>query len=204
MTILSSKYALFARRCLMLAGALAMAWILAATAIVVAGLHDSGGKADMIVVPGNTVYPDGRLSERLQARLDVALVLFRQGRAPRIFVSGGMGKEGRDEAAAMAAYLLEKGVPAGAVIQDRLGVDTAATAQNAARYLRANHLGNAIVATQYFHVARTTLALERNGVNVSGSGFARFWELRDVWSLMREVAGYAGYFYRLKLQSRLV
>ena len=188
----------------MLAGVLATAWLLAAMAIVVAGLHDQGGKADMIVVPGNTVYPDGRLSPRLQGRLDVALVLFRQGRARWIFVSGGIGKEGRDEAAAMAAYLLENGVPADAVIQDHLGVDTEATAQNAARYLHANQLGSAIVATQYFHVARTTLALERSGVNVSGSGFARFWEVRDVWSLMREVAGYASYFFRLKQQARLV
>jgi vancomycin permeability regulator SanA len=166
----------------------------AATAIALVGFNDHASTADIIVVPGNTVRADGSVSERLQSRLDVALQLFHEGRAPIIFVSGGMGREGRDEATAMAAYLVAQGVAASAIAQDPLGADTAATAVNAAKYLRANRLQSAIVATQYFHVARTTLALERSGISVTGTRHARYFELRDAYSLAREVVGYAAYY----------
>jgi vancomycin permeability regulator SanA len=169
----------------------------AAASIAFVGVQDHATRADIIVVPGNTVRPDGSLSARLQARLDVALQLFREGLAPTIFVSGGTGPEGRDEAAAMAAYLMAQGVAASAIVQDPQGIDTAATAVNAAHHLRAHQQQHsAIVATQYFHVARTTLALERNGVRVTGTRHAAYRELRDVYSLFREVVGYAVYWAR--------
>lgn len=85
---------------------------------------------------------------------------------------------------------------AGAIIQDPLGVDTGETAVNAAHYLRTHQLHSAIVATQYFHVARTTLALERSSVRVAGTRHARYFELRDAYSLFREVLGYAAYWAR--------
>lgn len=170
-------------------------FLVAACSIAALGLHDFiVTPADIIVVPGNTVYADGTLSERLKARLDVALELFKEQRAGQIFVSGGVGREGHDEAAAMAAYLLAHGVAASAIVQDPQGFDTGATAANAAQYLRAHHMGSAIVATQYFHVPRTVLALERNGVHVTGTRHARYFELRDLYSLAREVVGYAVYY----------
>ena len=174
------------------------AYLAAAAAIAVIGLRDhTSNTADIIVVPGNTVHADGTLSRRLQSRLDAAIGLLREGRAPTIFVSGGIGREGHDEAAAMAAYLVTQGVSASAVVQDPLGVDTAATAINAAKYLQAHQLQTAIVATQYFHIARTTLALERAGIRVTGTRHANYFELRDAYSLTREVMGYAAYWLKL-------
>jgi len=73
-------------------------FLLSCSLLVVAGCSDKQAAADLIVVPGNTVAPDGQPSPRLQARLDVALALYRAHRAPLIFVSGGLGKEGFDEA----------------------------------------------------------------------------------------------------------
>ena len=174
--------------------ALLTACLLAATAIAMVGLYDHGDAADIIVVPGNTVNADGSLSERLKARLDAAITLYQERRAPLIFVSGGTGIEGRDEAAAMAAYLVANNIPATAIVQDPLGVDTGATATNAANYLKVHNLRTAFVATQYFHIARTALALERQGVNVTGTRHARYVELRDIYSLAREVIGYVIYF----------
>lgn len=170
----------------------------AAIAIALYGLNDHAVYADMIVVPGNTVAPGGVPSPRLQSRLDVALQLFKERRAPLIFVSGGVGGEGYDEAAVMAGYLISKGVPTTAIIRDPSGANTAATAVNAGRYLRAHTLRSAIVATQYFHVARTELALGRNGVDVVGTVHARYFEVRDVYSLLREVLGFAVYYVTLK------
>lgn len=170
--------------------------LLASAAIVAAGLDDHIAPADMIVVPGNTVAPDGTPSPRLQARLDAALTQFRNRQAPRIFVSGGTGKEGFDEAAAMAGYLQRLGVPAAAIIGDNQGWTTEATARNAATYLRAHGLSTAMVATQYFHVPRFRLALERAGVTVSGQVHAPYAELRDLYSTPREAVGYAVYYLK--------
>lgn len=162
--------------------------------IVGAGLNDHFAKADLIVVPGNTIAPDGTPSPRLKARLDAALRLFQGGYAPLIFVSGGVGKEGFDEAVSMSNYLQKNGVPQNAIIIDSFGTDTAATAKNAAVYLRKNKLESALVATQYFHVPRTKLALERNGVEVTGASHARYFEMRDIYSTLRETVAYAAYY----------
>lgn len=175
------------------------AFLLAMTAIVVAGMHDRISNADLIVVPGNTVGPDGKPSPRLQARLDAALQLFQEQHAPLIFVSGGKGKEGFDEAVSMSAYLVEHGVSSSAIVQDHWGNDTEATAKNAAHFMQEKNLRTALVATQYFHVPRTTLALERHGVQVNGSLHPRFFELRDLYSIPREVVGYVVYMVKAKL-----
>jgi uncharacterized SAM-binding protein YcdF (DUF218 family) len=171
-------------------------FLLATAALVLAGLHDKLAPADLIVVPGNTILPDGTPSPRLQARLDVALTQFQAGLAPRILVSGATGKEGFDEAAAMARYLLRHGVPAGAIIEDNQGWTTEATARNAAVLMRTHGWQTAMVATQYFHVPRFRLALERAGIAVSGNVHAPYFELRDLYSVPRETVGYAVYFMR--------
>jgi uncharacterized SAM-binding protein YcdF (DUF218 family) len=171
-------------------------FLLATTALVLAGLNDKLAPADVIVVPGNTILPDGTPSPRLQARLDVALKQFQEHRAPRILVSGATGKEGFDEAASMARYLQSRGVAASAIIEDNQGWTTDATARNAAALMRAHGWKTAMVATQYFHVPRFRLALERAGIAVSGQVHAPYFELRDLYSVPRETVGYAVYFMR--------
>ncbi len=65
-------------------------------------------------------------SLRLTARLENALKLYRDGICPVIIVSGGIGgKEGVDEAKAMASWLFQRGVPRRAVVIDSSGVNTA-------------------------------------------------------------------------------
>ena len=171
-------------------------FLLATATLVLAGLHDRLAPADVIVVPGNTIAPDGRPSPRLQARLDAALAQFVAGRAPRIVVSGATGKEGFDEAASMARYLRSRGVPAGAIIEDNQGWTTDATARNTAALMRKHGWKTAMVATQYFHVPRFQLALERAGITVSGHVHAAYFEWRDLYSAPRETVGYAVYYLK--------
>lgn len=173
-------------------------YVAAAAALALWGCLDHLEPADAIVVPGNTVAPDGTPSPRLRARLNAALQAYWQGAAPLIVVSGGVGIEGFDEAAVMAAYLVQQGVPASAVLRDSAGNDTAATAANTAHLLQARGLTSVIVATQYFHVPRTCLALRHAGLRVSGSVHARYVEARDLYSLAREVIGIAAYAVGLR------
>lgn len=76
---------------LLLARPILLAFILAATLIVADGLSDKTHKADIAIVPGNTVEKDGRPSARLRARLDQTVILYRQGLFPNVIVSGGVG-----------------------------------------------------------------------------------------------------------------
>jgi uncharacterized SAM-binding protein YcdF (DUF218 family) len=175
---------------------IALAFTLAATLIVADGLTDDIQAADVAIVPGNTVEKDGRPSARLGARLDQTVALYRQGLFREVIVSGGVGSEGFDEAEVMKRYLVEKGVPEGNVHVDGGGATSHLTARNASRMMRENGWRSALVVSQYFHVPRMRLALKRSGVTPVFSAHARYFEPRDVYSIVREVVGYGSYLLR--------
>jgi uncharacterized SAM-binding protein YcdF (DUF218 family) len=49
--------------------------------------------------------------------------------------------------------------------------------------MHSNNLKIALVATQYLHVPRMELALERNGIHVTGTAYAHYFEMRDFYSV---------------------
>lgn len=165
-------------------------------AVSLVGLWDDARPSDVGVVLGNTVGRDGRPSDRLRARLDKALELYRTGMFRDVIVSGGVGEEGFDEAAVMRQYLVEHGVPADRVYADGRGLDTFETARNARALMAARGWKSALVVSQYFHVPRCRLALRKMGVGDVSSAHAAYFELRDLYSTCREVAAYAYYLVR--------
>ncbi|MGE5549762.1 MAG: YdcF family protein [Bacteroidota bacterium] len=167
-----------------------------AIAIGAIGLHDHVAEADLAVVPGNTINPDGTPSKRLQGRLDAALVLFNSGHCRAILVSGGIGSEGYDEAEVMKAYLVANGVPASAIFTDNQGVNTFETARYTAKLVREKGFNRPILVSQFFHIARFKVALGKHGLQSGGNVHSRYYELRDVYSLAREVFGCVGYAIR--------
>lgn len=170
--------------------------ILAVTALLWDGLHDDIGHADLGLVLGNTVNPDGTASPRLAARLDRTLELYQQGLFPRILVSGALGREGHDEAVFMRDCLVSRGVPAAQVSVDSAGYTTFATARNTRSFMHKNRLGSVLVVSQYFHITRTRFALKQFGVHPVYSAHARHFELRDLYSIPRELVGLAGYAFK--------
>jgi vancomycin permeability regulator SanA len=170
--------------------------LLPALLIVADGLADELQRADVAVVPGNTVGPDGRPSPRLQARLDKTVELYQKSFFPQIIVSGGTGVEGFDEAAVMRAYLIEQGIPAAVIYADSAGLTTELTARNAAHLMQQHNWQSAMVVSQYFHLSRTKLAFARNGITPVYSAHADYFEPRDLYSICREVIGYISYYFR--------
>ena len=158
------------------------------------GLIDDIQPADAAVVLGSKVMPDGKPSARLQARLDRAAGLFHQGTVRFVIVSGGTGVEGFSEGRVMAAVLEAAGVPARAILVDEEGNTTRATATNAARIMKERGLASALVVTQYFHISRSRLALERAGIAPVYSAHAEFFELRDLYSIAREAVALPAYW----------
>lgn len=173
-----------------------LSFLSAAVLIAADGLTDDIHIADVAIVLGNTVERDGRPSARLQARLNKAVELYREGMFSYIIVSGGIGVEGFDEADIMKRYLVDHEVPDSCIIADSNGTTTYQTAQNAAQIMKEKQWHSALIITQYFHISRTKLAVESFGISPAYTAHANYFELRDVYSLVREVIGYVKYLVR--------
>lgn len=165
-----------------------------ASAIVFDGLNDRMESADVGVVLGSMVMPDGTPSNRLKARLDRAIELYGQDRVRFIIVSGGTGKEGFSEGRVMRDYLLARQVPTERIIVDEAGNTTGDTADNAASLMREHGLTSAIAISQYFHLTRTRMAFHKAGIASVGTAHARYFELRDLYSIAREIPALAKYW----------
>ncbi len=170
--------------------------LLASLAVAIDGLQDNLHPADLAVVLGNKVNPDGNPSEMLQARLDRTVELYREGYFRLILVSGGHGKEGYDEPVVMRHSLEKAGIPPSAIFEDNGGLTTWDTAQNTARFLREHHLQSVLIISQYFHLPRCRMAFAKAGITSYYWSHARFWTIRDFYSLAREVFGLADYAIR--------
>ena len=184
------------RRTAWVAAGAAGLFVLAAVVLVLFGLCDDPGEADVGLVLGNAVEADGQASARLQARLDKALAFRRLGYFDWVVVSGGVDPAGHDEAAAMRDYLVAHGVPGDKVIADNQGINTYESARHLVTLMRVNHWSGVCVVSQYFHVPRARLAVGHFGADEISSGSARFFEWRDLYSVPREVVGYAWYACR--------
>lgn len=170
----------------------------AALFVVVAGMSEDVRPRDAAVILGSKVELTGQPSARLAARLERGAALWTSGAARVIIVSGGVGKEGYDEGLVMRDYLIGRGVPSASILVDSAGVDTEATALNCARLMRQHGLRSVTVVSQYFHVPRTRLALRAHGIANPGSAYARFFELRDLYSIAREVVALPVYWFKAR------
>lgn len=163
--------------------------------IVIDGLNDEIGCCDVAIVLGNKVELDGRPSERLQSRLDRAVELYNQKYFEKIIVSGGVGKEGFNEAEVMKDYLVMVGIPSDSIIVDSRGTNTLMTAEITKYIMDEFNLHSAMVITQYYHITRSKLALHEAGIKEVYSAHARIFEIRDIYSITREFFAYYQYLW---------
>ncbi|HAK96512.1 MAG TPA: hypothetical protein DCM87_16365 [Planctomycetes bacterium] len=124
------------------------------------------GGADAAIVLGARVNSDRTVSGALAQRLLTAIELYREGRVARLIMTGGTGESGVNEADVMADFARARGVPARALLVDREGVTTYRSARNCAALCRRNGVATAMVVSQYYHLARTKLLFERQGLQV--------------------------------------
>lgn len=117
-----------------------------------------------VIVLGDRVN-DGEPSVYLRERLDTALAITRANRAQRVLVSGHAASTKGDEVAAMHSYLVARGVPAGAITDDRFGVTTYNTC---ARAKTVFGIDRAILVTQDFHLRRAVALCQSQGIDAMG------------------------------------
>ena len=123
--------------------------------------------ADAALVLGAKVYPNGTPSPFLRERVEVGVHLYQQGYVDRLIMSGdGHGSSGYSEPAVMRALAEEMGVPASAIVEDPLGLETYASCVRARDTFGAKSV---IVATQEFHSARAVWLCDRVGLVTQGA-----------------------------------
>jgi uncharacterized SAM-binding protein YcdF (DUF218 family) len=150
------------------AGLLALAGVIAYTVSLVMVLAvsqlDQRRPVDAIVVLGAAQY-NGRPSPVLQARLDHALGLYREGVAPLIVVTGGVGRgDTTSEAIVGRRYLMAHEVPAEAVVAQPQGRTTAASMTAVADWTRDRGLRRVLLVSDPFHMFRLRLEARRTAL----------------------------------------
>jgi uncharacterized SAM-binding protein YcdF (DUF218 family) len=147
-----------------LAAAVGMFWAATTAAVLIAGARPVLHHADAIVVLGAAQY-NGRPSPVLKARLDHALALFRDGWAPRMIFTGGVGTgDTLSEGEVARRYAVEAGIPDSAILVDRAGATSAASVDAAAVLMKANGLHSALLVSDSYHMLRLELLARRAGI----------------------------------------
>ena len=174
--------------------------VLTAVWIVYDGINDQGDAADCAVVLGTAVKANGAPAPVLQERLDRAVQVYQAKKVPLVIVSGADHVEGSNEPTAMAEYLEAHGVPANAIIQDHGGTNTDGTAHDTAQIMRERNLKSVMVVTSYYHVARTKMALRREGITNIAQAHSGVVQKEDAFLIAREVIDIYYHLYRYYLE----
>lgn len=106
-------------------------------------------------------------SPYLAHRLDTAAELYELGKVDAVLVSGDHGTRDYDEPTAMRRYLVDRGVPAGAVVRDYAGFDTW---DSCVRAHRVFGVDRALLVSQGFHIRRALALCRAAGIDAYGVG----------------------------------
>jgi SanA protein len=118
--------------------------------------------AQVAIVPGAQVRPDGTMSSMLADRVHRSVALWRAGKVDRILVSGDHGQWSYDEPDTMREALIKAGVPGRVIFTDHAGFNTRATMVRAKKIF---DVSSAIVVTQGFHMDRALFLAKSAGID---------------------------------------
>ena len=158
---MSESRSLFARLVGAAVVAIVAVWISFLVAIVDSGRREEAQRADAIVVLGAAQY-EGRPSPVLKARLDHAAALWARDLAPLMVLTGGRGiGDTTSEAAVGMRYLVQRGVPAHAIVMDTEGLTTSQSMVAVRILLAANRNPAVILVSDPFHMLRLAILARR-------------------------------------------
>jgi len=143
-------------------------------------------KADAILVLGAYVLPNGTVSPMLNDRLTVGYELYKQGKAPKLLVSGDHGRKDYDEVNAMRTFLKNKGVPSQDIFMDHAGFSTYESVYRARDIFKVQKI---IIVTQEYHLMRAVFDARELGLEAYGvaSDLQDYGQVMDMYKI-REIA----------------
>ncbi|HEY8911554.1 MAG TPA: ElyC/SanA/YdcF family protein [Desulfosporosinus sp.] len=121
--------------------------------------------ADAILVLGAYVLPNGTVSSMLNDRLTVGYELYKQGKAPKLLVSGDHGRRDYDEVNSMKTFLINKGVPSRDIFMDHAGFSTYESVYRARDVFEVHKV---IIVTQEYHLMRAVFDARALGLEAYG------------------------------------
>lgn len=122
--------------------------------------------ADVIIVLGCGVKPDGSPSDMLRDRLLTAVDLYKSGAGKKLLLSGdSKNAEKYDEVGTMKRLCLSLGVPEEDIITDDLGLSTFESIDRAKKIYG---IENAIIVTQKYHLYRALYIAKSRGIAAVG------------------------------------
>jgi SanA protein len=148
--------------------------------------------AEVAIVPGALVKPDGDMSAMLADRVEQASRLWHAGKVEKVLVSGDHGTWKYDEPDTMRKALVRDGVTPEDIFEDHAGFDTWATMVRARSIFGVKH---AVVVTQGFHMPRALYLADAAGIDATGltadlhswGAQGRKSEVREVFSRVKAV-----------------
>ena len=149
--------------------------------------------AQVAIVPGALVKPNGEMSAMLADRVRQAARLWHAGKVGRVLVSGDHHSWAYDEPDTMRKALVGMGVSPRDVFEDHAGFDTWATMVRARSVFGVK---SAVVVTQGFHMPRALFLADAAGIEATGLtadlhqwGYqGRKSEVREVLSRVKAIA----------------
>lgn len=140
------------------------AWLVSLALVVIWGMRDEAGPVDAIVVLGAAQW-DGRPSPVLRARLEHAHELWRDGRAPWVVVTGGVGAgDTTSEAKVGQRFLTQLGVPPKSVLLEATGRTTEQSMRGVASILGEKQLKRVLLVSDPFHMLRLDVLARSHGL----------------------------------------
>ena len=118
---------------------------------------------------------NGQASPMLTDRLEKGIELYKQGKAPKLLMSGDHGQEQYDEVNAMKKTAVEAGIPSSDVFMDHAGFSTYDSMYRAKEVFQAKRV---IIVTQRYHLYRALYIAEQIGL--------------EAWGVAAEDVAYAG------------
>jgi SanA protein len=142
-------------------------------------------KAEVAIVPGALVKPNGEMSAMLADRVEQASSLWHAGKVEKVLVSGDHGTWKYDEPDTMRKALVRDGVAPEDVFEDHAGFDTWATMVRARSIFGVD---DAVVITQGFHMPRALYLADAAGIDATGlTADLHTWGYQGRKSAVREV-----------------
>jgi len=142
-------------------------------------------EAEVAIVPGALVMPNGRMSAMLAERVKQASAHWHAGKVEKILVSGDHGSWKYDEPDTMRKALVADGVDPEDVFEDHAGFETWATMVRARSIFGVR---DAVVVTQGFHMPRALYLADEAGIEATGlTADLHEWGWQGDKSTLREV-----------------
>jgi len=139
-------------------------WLGTVGLVLAAGARPNYRSADAILVLGAAQW-NGRPSPVLRARIDHALSLYREGLAPVLLFTGGVGRgDTLSEAEVARRYAIAKGIDIEHILVETDGLTSSESIRAAAAIMREHGLQTAIIVSDSYHMLRVELLARRAGI----------------------------------------